>query len=175
MDGIKRNWYAVYTKPRWEKKVAENLHRQNIEHYCPLNKVQRQWSDRKKLIYEPLFFSYVFIHVEPAQFIKVKQTNGVINIVHWLNKPAIIQDVEIEIIKRFLNDYDQVRLEKTKVGVADFVRISGGALMDNEGLILEKRNNFVKVALPSLGYNLVAEVEIQNVEFITYAKTGKIV
>jgi hypothetical protein len=48
-------WYAVYTRPRWEKKVAEILTDKKIENYCPLNKVVRQWSDRKKIVHEPLF------------------------------------------------------------------------------------------------------------------------
>ena len=34
-----KKWYAVYTRPRWEKKVAEILTRRKIENYCPINKV----------------------------------------------------------------------------------------------------------------------------------------
>ncbi|HCY90719.1 MAG TPA: antitermination protein NusG, partial [Chitinophagaceae bacterium] len=48
------HWYVVYTRPRWEKKVALNLAQKGIEHYCPLNKVRKQWSDRKKMVLEPL-------------------------------------------------------------------------------------------------------------------------
>ena len=67
MDQVKKAndeayfWYAVYTKPRWEKKVAERLLEKGIDHYCPLNKVIRQWSDRKKAILEPIFKGYVFV------------------------------------------------------------------------------------------------------------------
>ena len=50
-----KKWYAVYTRPKWEKKVAELLSRKRIENYCPLNKSIKQWSDRKKTIFEPLF------------------------------------------------------------------------------------------------------------------------
>ncbi|MEI9958604.1 MAG: transcription termination/antitermination NusG family protein [Ferruginibacter sp.] len=60
-------WHAVYTKPRWEKKVAALLEARGIEYYCPLNKVVKQWSDRKKVVLEPLFKSYVFVHVEEAK------------------------------------------------------------------------------------------------------------
>jgi hypothetical protein len=51
------NWFAVYTKPRWEKKVAKILTTKGIENYCPLNKVQRQWSDRKKTILDHFFLA----------------------------------------------------------------------------------------------------------------------
>ena len=57
------HWFAVYTKPRWEKKVSGILDDNGIENYCPLNKVVKQWSDRKKVILEPLFKSYVFVRV----------------------------------------------------------------------------------------------------------------
>src|SRR4030095_8525252 len=105
-------WYALYTKPRWEKKVAEILMRKNVETYCPLNKVKRQWSDRKKVILEPLFHSYVFVRIPEKLQNHVRQTDGVINIVYWLGKPAVIRDAEIEVIKRFLNDFENVKLEK---------------------------------------------------------------
>ncbi|MBL0358846.1 MAG: UpxY family transcription antiterminator [Chitinophagaceae bacterium] len=53
----------MYTKPRWEKKVACLLDEKGIENYCPLNKVVKQWSDRKKVVLEPVFKSYVFVKI----------------------------------------------------------------------------------------------------------------
>src|SRR4051812_27565254 len=112
---MEAKWYAVYTKSRWEKKVAELLTKRQIENYCPLNLVVRQWSDRKKKLYEPLFTSYVFVHVLQEQIAELKQVQGVINLVLWLNKPAVIKDREIQAIKEFLDEYKSVRLEKTAV------------------------------------------------------------
>ena len=66
------SWYAVYTKPKWEKKVAELLARKGIEHYCPLNRVLKQWHDRKKWVEEPLLTSYVFVYVTPAEQAEVR-------------------------------------------------------------------------------------------------------
>ena len=62
-----KNWYAVYTRPRAEKKVADALTKKKIENFSPINKVIRQWSDRKKIVYEPLFTSYVFIKVSELE------------------------------------------------------------------------------------------------------------
>ncbi len=56
-----KHWYAIYTKPRWEKKVHHLLSEKGLEAYCPLNKVTRKWSDRMKTVEEPLFKSYVFV------------------------------------------------------------------------------------------------------------------
>ncbi len=160
------NWYAVYTKPRWEKKVAELFSRKNIENYCPLNRVHKQWSDRKKIVLEPLFTSYVFVRISQADQLAVRQTDGVINFVYWLSKPAVIREDEIDIIKRFLNEHDNVQVEKTPVTINDRVRVVNGPLMMREGSVLEVKHKTVKVCLPTLGYTLVAEIEKSNLELV---------
>ena len=167
MDAPGKTWYAVHTRPRWEKKIATQLAKKGIELYCPLNRVQRQWSDRKKIILEPLFTSYIFVRLEDYQHLPVVQTDGVISFVYWLKKPAIIRDEEIDAIKRFLNEYESIRLEKTDVNVTDRVRIIGGPLMEREGNILEVKHKTVKVQLPSLGYTLVATIEKSNIEILS--------
>ncbi len=67
------SWFAFYTKPRWEKKVAGLLSARGIINYCPLNKVVRQWSDRKKVVLEPVFKSYVFVKIEDDKKWEVKK------------------------------------------------------------------------------------------------------
>ena len=159
-------WYAVHTRQRWEKKVAHLLEKKGIEQYCPLNKVYKQWSDRKKIVLEPLFNSYVFIRLTQADHLKVKQTEGVLSIVHWLGKPAVIKDEEIETIKRFLGDHQNVELEKTPVNINDRVRIIQGPLLSREGSIVEVMSHSVKVVLPSLGYTMTAKVQRSHIERI---------
>ena len=106
----KKQWYAVYTRPRWEKKVANLLTRKEIENYCPLNKIVRQWADRKKTVYEPLFTSYVFVYTSENEMLPIRQTDGVLNFVYWLGKPAVIREEEIETIKDLLDNYCNIRL-----------------------------------------------------------------
>jgi transcription antitermination factor NusG len=162
-----KNWYVVYTKPRWEKKVARQLEQKGIEHYCPLTRVQRQWSDRKKIVLEPLFSAYVFVRLEETAQTPVKQIDGVMNFVYWLKKPAVIRDEEIDTIKRFLNEYQTVKLEKSTVNVNDPIRVISGPLMERQGNVLEIRNKTVKVSLPTLGYTIVAEIEKTNIEILS--------
>jgi transcription antitermination factor NusG len=160
------HWYAVYTKPRWEKKVAEHLTKNSIENYCPLNKVLHQWHDRKKIVQEPLFTSYVFVRVEENRFAELRRIGGVLNLVHWLQRPAVIREEEILMIRKFLDEYTNVQLERTAVSVNDVVRVIKGPLMEQEGSVIAVRNRTVRISLPSLGYIMVAEVERQNVEVI---------
>ena len=157
-------WFAVQTRPRWEKKVATSLNDNGIEHYCPLHKVVRQWSDRKVKVYEPLFTSYVFVRVTEKELTEVREVSGIINLVYWLNRPAVIRDSEVETINKFLNDYKTVRLEKTHIDVNDRVRVLRGPLMEYEGKVIDVLNATVKIALPSLGYMMMAEVDKSNVE-----------
>src|ERR1700744_5000576 len=140
-----KNWYVVYTKPRWEKKVARQLEQKGIEHYCPLVRVERQWSDRKKIVMEPLFSSYVFVRVEEQDSLQIKKVDGYLNFVYWLKKPAVIRNEEIEAIRQFLNEHRRIHVEKSKVNLEDSVRIISGPLMEREGKVVEVKSRTVKV------------------------------
>ena len=169
---VSKKWYAVYTKPRWEKKVASLLTDNHITNYCPLNRVVRQWSDRKKVILQPLFQSYVFLQIGDQEKVAVRQVDGIINFVYWLGKPAVIKDIEIEVIRRFLNEHENVQLERRSIHIDDTVRILSGPFMEQEGNVVLVKNHTVKVAIPSLGYVLSAELEKSNVEVIHSRKVG---
>lgn len=166
-------WYVVYTRPRWEKKVADILTRKGLEVYCPLNKVLRQWHDRKKMVIMPLFTSYVFVKAEVTQLYDIKEENGVINLVYWLGKPAIVRSAEIDAIKNFLIEYQNVQLEKVEVNPNDMVRIVNGPLMNREGSVKEVLHHSVKVLLPSLGYALVAEVSKSSIILVRRENDAK--
>jgi transcription antitermination factor NusG len=172
MNQQTKNWYAVYTRPRWEKKVAKQLEQKKIETYCPLNKVERKWSDRKKIILEPLFTSYVFVRAGDEDHLSVRSTEGIVNFVYWLKKPAVIRDEEIEVVKRFMNEFQNVSLEKTFVNVNSRVKIINGPLMERQGNVLEIKNKTIKVWLPSLGYNMVVEIEKNNIEILSLSSSG---
>lgn len=159
-------WYVLYTKPRWEKKVAELLGKRNILHYCPINKVKKQWHDRKKTVLEPLFTSYVFVYTTSSSHTFIKDVPGVINFVYWLGKPAVVRNTEIEAIKGFLEEHETVLIEKIPVNVSvdDKVTIVHGPLIHKEGRVVQVLNNFVKVELPSIGYSLVAKVNKADIQ-----------
>jgi transcription antitermination factor NusG len=162
----KRKWLAVYTKPRWEKKIDQLLTERGIESYCPLNKVSRKWSDRMKLVEEPLFKSYVFVHVNEEEEKNVRWVEGVLNFVYWLGKPAVIKPSDIDRIKKFLNEYEQVTIEVLSLQPNDIVIIKSGLLMDKEARVLRNYGKKVEVEIESLGYKLVAYVDKKHVELV---------
>lgn len=135
------------------------LREQGTESYCPLNKVRRQWSDRIKIVEEPLFKSYVFVKITEADRTSVRMTPGVINFVYWQGKPAVIREKEIIAIRKFLDEYENVQLHPMELKVDQRVIITTGPLMDHSGKVLALRNKMAKVAIDSLGYVLVAYIE----------------
>jgi transcription antitermination factor NusG len=162
-ENITSYWFAVSTKPRWEKKVAGLLEQKGIENYCPLNKVLKQWSDRKKIVLEPVFKSYVFVKIADEKKWGLKQINGIINFVYWLGKPARIREEEINIIKKFLNEFANVQVAPT-LAVNSKVRIRQGVLMNYQGILMELSGNIAKVRIDSMGIELSAQFDKKNIE-----------
>jgi transcription antitermination factor NusG len=159
-----KHWYALYTKPRWEKKVHELLLQKGLQSYCPLNKVRKKWSDRYKMVEEPLFKSYVFVRVTDEERADVRFVDGVVNYVYWLGKPAQVKEIEIERIKRFLNEFEDVEVEQLpEPKQGDKVVITSGVFMDQEGRILSADKKRVEVLIESLGFKLVATLDKEKV------------
>jgi transcription antitermination factor NusG len=158
------NWYAVYTRPRNEEKVAEGFTRRKLENYCPLKDVTRQWMGAK-LVKTPLFPSYVFVRLTEAQLPEAKKMDGVINIVYWLGKPAVIRDVEIEMVRRFLAVHKEVRLEKAPVNTTEMVTLTNGTRVQKEGTVVAVDAVGPQLFLPSLGYRLIASQHTMQQSF----------
>lgn len=156
---LSRKWLAIYSRPRWEKKVTQLLTEKGLECYCPLNKVRRKWSDRVKIVEEPLFKSYVFVRVNDEDRTAVRMTPGVINFVYWNGKPALVKEKEINAIKQFLNEYENVEVKPIELILNQRVKITKGPLMDQEGKVMELHRKTVKVAIDSLGYMLIAYID----------------
>lgn len=144
------NWYVVYTKPKWEKKVAEKLNQTGIECYCPIITQIKQWSDRKKKIEVPLFSSYIFVRLSDSDRSSVFKTAGVIRYLFWLGKPAIVKDEEIEIIKKNISstDTDLLVLPYKK---GDRIKLESGIFSNQDAMVKEISNTHYILVLESLG------------------------
>jgi transcription antitermination factor NusG len=164
MDSL--NWFAVYTKPRWEKKIAKVLIEKGVKVYCPLNRVVRQWSDRKKTIMEPLFKGYVFLQINEEEKNSILRTPGVLNFVYWNGKPAVIRNEEIETIQRFLSEFSDIEVENVQLTVNKPVIIKKGILVNYQGIVLEVLGNKAKVLIESMGLKLSATIDKKNLEVI---------
>lgn len=149
----------MYSRPRWEKKVSQLLAEKGVECYCPLNKIRRKWSDRVKVVEEPLFKSYVFVRVNDEDRTEVRMTPGVVNFVYWDGKPGVVKDREINAIRMFLGEYENVEVQSLELHLNQRVKVLQGPMMDREGKIVGVGHKTVKVAIESMGYMLVAHID----------------
>ena len=164
MKTTDQHWFALYTKPRWEKKVHKLLVERGFESYCPLNKVRRKWSDRIKIVEEPLFKSYVFVRVSKSLRPEVRFVDGVLNFVYWNSKPAIVRDEEIIEIKKFMSEYEEVQVGNIELKASDNVMLNAGVMMGATGSITRiLGNNTIEVRIDSLGFVLTAKLDRKTV------------
>lgn len=145
------NWYVVYTKPKWEKKIAEQLQKRGIECYCPLVTQMRQWSDRKEKVEVPLFNSYVFVQLEERDRNTVFDTVGVVRYLFWLGKPAIVRAEEIEVIKKWLHTSDVIDVSVSSYQIGDSIQLESGPFSAQTATIQEMTNTHYVLVLESLG------------------------
>lgn len=104
MNTLKTNveelqWFAVYTRPKAEKKVEERLSIAGFDTFLPMQTIEKQWSDRKKKMKVPFISSYVFVKSTKKNLSKIYPTAGVLTILKYLGNYAIIKNCEIENLK----------------------------------------------------------------------------
>jgi transcription termination/antitermination protein NusG len=100
------HWYALYTAPRAEKKVAQRFADSGIEHYLPIQKVMRKWSDRMKEVEVPVVNGYIFVHISELQFKSVLNTYGAIQFVREFGKPVPIPDKQLARLRFMVDNAD---------------------------------------------------------------------
>ena len=145
------NWYVVYTKHKWEKKVAERLNEIGVVTFCPLITKISQWSDRKKKVSVPLFNSYIFVQIDEKKRNQVFEVVGAVRYLFWLGKPAVVKDSEIETIKNWLSvpDTYDVSVDQWKKG--DKIVMESGPFLSQSAVIQEVKKNHYILILESLG------------------------
>lgn len=62
-----KQWLVAYVKSCMEKKTAERLTAMGIEHYLPVQTVERRWSDRIKRMEKLVLPLMIFVHVTPKE------------------------------------------------------------------------------------------------------------
>jgi len=158
-----RNWYAVYTLPQREKKVASLLTKKGIKTYYPVNEIVSLDRSRRTCN-EALFNSFVFVYITEAEMAAVKAVPGTVNFLHWLSKPAVINWEEIAAVKQLTSAYHNIKLERCAVNCNDAVRIIDEPLISFNETSASVKFQTLKIVLPSLGYTMVAEREKGNKE-----------
>lgn len=161
-----RKWYAVYTVPQNEKSVMKYLTLWEVESFLPTYETLRVWKNRqRKKIVLPLFPTYLFVHIHPAERGKVLQSPGVLQILGNRKDSAAIPDSDVEFLR---SDFCNKRIEPYReLVIGEKVRIKAGAMQGIEGTLVRKGNisRFV-LTLQMINQNASIQVAAEDLELV---------
>jgi transcription antitermination factor NusG len=163
---IAPKWFAVYTAPRHEKRVSQYLSLKEIEHYLPLYRTQRKWSDGSRVTLDlPLFPGYLFVHIDRNERVPVLQIPGVLSFVGGIGgQPASLPETEIDALRTGL---PLRRAEPHPLLIAgQRARIRSGPLAGMEGVVVRRKNSLRVVLTMDIIQRSVA-VEVDEAELET--------
>ncbi len=163
-QAINKDWYAVYTVVRHEKRVNNALAQKDIETFLPLREEVSQWKDRRKRIQFPLFPGYLFVNSLLLDRWKILNTRGVVRILGINGAPIPVPVEQIEAIKRLLESklkfdpYTYFTQEREVVVVH-------GPLQGIKGRILERRGDYrLILSVDMIKRSVSVQVDIKDVE-----------
>ena len=154
-----KNWYALYVRSRAEKKVAKELEAEGIEYYLPLEKVLRQWSDRKKWVEEPLFRSYIFVKADHNDYYKALYVPNAVKYVSFDGEAVVVPPQQIEAIKFYLNEKAPVTGDETDMKEGQRVEIIAGKMTGLQGTLVQaKDKKRVKIEIEVVNSAIVIQI-----------------
>ena len=138
-------WYALYTKPRFEKRVKEKLELNGFDCYLPLHRTPRVWSDRVKMVDMPLFSSYIFVKCREYEILSLIRITGIVRVVFYDGRPAVIRQQELDSIQKF------IELAEGKVlCTGDEVEILTGSWKSRSGKIVKIKKKYLILSIEQL-------------------------
>jgi len=153
-------WYPVYTNPRAEKKAYTLLTQKGIECYLPLYRQQKQWSDRKKWVDEPLIKSYVFVRIATSQLTEVLMTNGICRFLYFSGKVASMPDRQIEQLKLLLATETDLEVFEQNFTKGEKVRIVAGPLQGLLGELIEfETQKRLLIKIDHIGQSILVKIK----------------
>lgn len=158
-------WYPIYTKSRAEKKTHLELSKKQITAYLPLKKTVKQWSDRKKIVEEPLLKSYLFVYISAKEYAEVLTTPGISRFIYFSGKIATIPYKQLEDLKLLLANATELELIDHEVSLGEKVLIKAGPF---KGIIAElvslKNKKGIVLRLQNLGYSIIINTSLAFIE-----------
>lgn len=162
-----KSWFAIYVKSRTEKKVSSELEKQGIDHYLPLIKILKQWSDRKKWVHEPLFKSYVFVYVDSLQYFEVLKAINVVRYISFEGKAVKIPPQQIEAVKYFLDDAEPKELSEEFWEKGQQVEVITGNMTGLTGELVEVKNKHqVRIKIEAINQIIFIQIPKNRLRII---------
>lgn len=156
---IEAEWHLIYSKPRAEKKLYNDLIKRGFEAYLPLQRTLKQWSDRKKWTEIPLFPSYIFVLTEPKLLNEIGKCLGFVKFVAFENKPVTVDHKVITLIQNILDNYSDVQAVEEKLPPGTCIEILHGPLAGTFGeLINYQGKKTAVIKINNVDYSLLVQI-----------------
>jgi transcription antitermination factor NusG len=152
--GQMKNWYVLYTTPRAEKQVQNRVDAMGVTCWLPLHRSPRVWSDRIKIVEVPLFNSYLFVYCTEFELRDLLRVNGVVRIVYYDGKPAIVPQKEVDAIKEFL-----IQASNHFLCPGEEVEILCGAMKYVSGKIKKIKKHYLLLYIEQLGATVCVKLD----------------
>lgn len=158
-------WYPVYTRSRAEKKTYDALIRKGIISYLPLRKTLKQWSDRKKIVEEPLIKSYIFVYISSKEYAEVLMTNGIVRFIYFSGKIAAMPDQQIDHLKLLLATEEELTVFDYDIKPGEKVLIKAGPFKDMVAeMVSAHSKQRIILRLDKIGYAIEINTSMAFVE-----------
>lgn len=156
-------WYALYTCPRHEKHVAEQMRQRRVACFLPLYRSVRRWKDRRKELELALFPSYVFVHIAPQDRLSVLRLPGAVRFVSANGHPVPLPDGEVEFLMNGL--FGGSRAEPHPyLRIGRRVRVTCGPFAKAQGFLVRRKDRFrVVLSLDLLRRSVSVEVDESDI------------
>ncbi|MFZ1748728.1 MAG: UpxY family transcription antiterminator [Saprospiraceae bacterium] len=161
LSKVEQRWFAVYTKYKCEKYVAQQLLKKKVESYLPIITKTKRYTRKIKHYEVPLINCYVFVNITRDQYISVVETEYVMKFLRSGKDLLAIPQDEIDILKRVVGDVEEVRMiEKIHFDQGEEVEVTSGQLTGMKGKVIsqEGKRTFV-IALETMGYELMIKID----------------
>ena len=171
MADTEARWYVAHTYSGYENKVKadientivnRNLQDQILEVYVPMQEVEREGKDKKKLVQQKMFPAYVLIKMfmNDDTWYVVKNTRGVTGFVGPGSKPVPLTDEEVASMGLMSS------VAEAPFSIGDSVIVTSGVWEDTVGIVrqIDLKNKTVTINIDMFGRETPTELSFNDVE-----------
>lgn len=161
-------WYAIQTRSRHEKMVAQHLMLRGVNVFLPTLTEVHRWSDRRKKVELPVFSGYVFVNVPSSneERVRVLRVDGVVRFVGPTVGGTAIPEEQIEAVRALL-EHNVPWASHPFLKAGQRIRIRGGALDGMEGIFQDRNGeNSLILSVDAIQRSLAVRIEGYDFEVV---------
>lgn len=171
MADTEARWYVAHTYSGYENKVKadientivnRNLQDQILEVYVPMQEVEREGKDSKKLVQQKMFPAYVLIKMfmNDDTWYVVRNTRGVTGFVGSGSKPVPLTDEEVASMGLMSS------VAEAPFSIGDSVIVTSGIWEDTVGIVrqIDLKNKTVTINIDMFGRETPTELSFNDVK-----------